>query len=120
MFPQNSSAFLDGYRFDYCVASTVAASGTATVNFPPGISVGQILSVTVTDITVAKGGTAGSLVACYFRLDGNAASAGAAADGSDSRLLKPGASVSMRVRSQSVTLYNPNAASVTIQVELQG
>ncbi len=120
MFPQNSSAFLDGYRFDYCQTVSVAASGTATVNFPPGVNVGQILNVTVTDVTAAKGGTAGTAVACYFRIDGGAASAGTAADGSSSRLLKPDASVSMNVRSQSVTIYNPNTAAVTVQVEIQG
>ena len=111
---------MDGYRFDYVSTVTIAASGTATITLPTALGVPNILSCTVTDVTAAKGGTAPTLVACYFRLDGQTASAGTAPDGSSSRLVKPGASVNLRVRGLSVSLFNPNAGSVTIQVEVEG
>lgn len=124
------------YQNDFVKLVTVNATSTASLPVPQAESnaasanpIASIKwrSVTVTDVTVATGGGAPSTgVAAWFRIDGQAASNGTAplspySATSNSRLVKPGASVVVQ-RSQITQLnfQNPNAAAVVLMIELGG
>jgi hypothetical protein len=123
-FPQYSSAIADAsYAFDYNKRVTIPAGNTVSVTFPVTANVLRIRSITVEDVTAAVGGSAPALIACYYRIDGTVAGSGAAVDGSHSRIVKPGERQSINrfcPSEDGVSLYNPNAASITLQVELGG
>jgi hypothetical protein len=122
-FPQYSNGIADSsYAFDFCVRIMIAGtSSSAPITFPVQTNVIRIRSIVLEDVTAAVGGTAPALIACYYRIDGRAAGAGSAPDGSTSRILKPAENraLSRFIPSEfGVMLYNPNATAVTIQVEL--
>lgn len=121
-FPQYSTAIADAsYSFDYTTRVSISATSTATAKFPMGANVLRIRSITVEDVTAATGGSAPALIACYYRIDGQTASAGTASDGSASRIVKPGErqSISRNAPAEGgITFFNPNAAAVVLQIEL--
>ena len=122
-FPQYSNGIADSsYAFDFCVRITVPPTSTsAPITFPVQTNVIRIRNVVLEDVTAALGGTNPASIACYYRIDGRQATAGSAPDGSTARILKPteNRSLSRFIAAEfGVSIYNPNATPITIQVEL--
>lgn len=121
-FFQYSSGIADAsYVFDFPTRVTIAGGGNAIVTFPAQAVIIRIRSLTIADVTASVGGTAPALIACYYRIDGRVASATAASDGSTARIVKPAERQSINrfiAQENGVTIFNPNAGSVTLQVEL--
>jgi hypothetical protein len=121
-FPQYSNVLADScYAFDYVRRYTIGPGGNATAIFPPTGNILRFRVVTLYDVTQALGGTNPPLIACYYRIDGYAASGATANDGSSSRILKPGERVVLYrnvPQEGGITIYNPNGTAVIIQTDL--
>jgi len=121
-FFQYSSGIADAsYAFDFCTRATIAGGGSAIVTFPTQTTIIRIRSLTIYDVTAATGGTAPALIAVYYRIDGRTPNATTASDGSTSRIVKPSERQGINrftAQENGVTLFNPNAAAVTVQIEL--
>lgn len=123
-FAQYSSGIADAsYAFDVVKRFTVAAGATSPViSFNTTTNVFRIRNCIISDVTLATGGvTPATPIACYFRIDGQTPSAGNAPDGTASRILRAGAekTVARYIPAEvGVTIFNPNAGAVVIQVEL--
>jgi hypothetical protein len=129
LFPQYSPGIADqSYQFDFCTRVTLTSGQHTTLSFPVQANIVRIRQVIVEDVTVATGGTAPSTgIACYFRFDGVTASAGLdAATNMAPRVVKSGSAtfaypkpVNRFIAAENgINLYNPNAGTVVIQVEL--
>lgn len=123
-FEQYSNGIADAsYAFDFVTQVIIGAGLHASVVFPIQTNLLRIRSVTVEDVSAAVGGSAPSLIACYYRIDGTTPTAAAGAGGSWSRIVKPNErqTIARWVPSETgITLFNPNAGGVTILVEIAG
>lgn len=123
-FEQYSNGIADAsYAFDFVLQVSIGAGAHTNVIFPVQTNLLRIRSVTVEDVTAAVGGSAPSAIACYYRIDGTIPTAGIGLGGQSSRIVKPSErqTIARWVASElGVTLFNPNAGTVNILVEVAG
>ena len=119
------ASYLNDYVTEFTVPTT--GGGLATFTLPTigdGKQAIKWRALRITDITVAKSGTANAKISAYFRIDGHTpieANGGPDAIGMFARTLLPGASVVVNSNlTGAITFLNGGANAQTLQIELGG
>jgi hypothetical protein len=119
------ASYLNDNVFEVTVPTT--GGGQATFTLPTigdGTQTIKWRSLTITDITVATGGTANAKISVYFRIDGHTpieANGGPDTQGLYARVLQQGASLTItRNIAGAITFLNGGANAQKLQIELGG